>query len=146
MSLKNITNNATIKIIPAIKTPSRYENNKIKSNNSVFNLNPEYLIQNEINPSPTLELQSTNNKNKNKNYEIYHVNNYESDIEENSSKNKYISHRTNKNDSTNKKYPSNYSYYESKYSKKNLNQENNKTNSDFTVNKHRHQYFFILQI
>ena len=80
MSLKNITNNATIKIIPAIKTPSRYENNKIKSNNSAFNLNPEYLIQNEKNPSPTLMLHSTNNKSNNINNEVYHVNNDESDI------------------------------------------------------------------
>ena len=110
MSLKNITNNATIKIIPSIKTPSRYENNKIKSNNSAFNLNPEYLIQNEKNPSPTLMLHSTNNKSNNINNEVYHVNNDESDIEENSSKNKYIIHRTNKTNSVKERYPSNYSY------------------------------------
>ena len=137
MSLKNITNNATIKIIPAIKTPSRYENNKIKSNNSAFNLNPEYLIQNEKNPSPTLMLHSTNNKSNNINNEVYHVNNDESDIEENSSKNKYIIHRTNKTNSVKERYPSNYSYYESKYSKKDLKQENFKTNSEFTVKTHR---------
>ena len=35
------------------------------------------------------------------------------------------------------RYPSNYSYYESKYSKKNLKQENLKTNSEFTVKTHR---------
>ena len=85
MSNKNKTNNTTIKLIPAIKTPSRHINNNIKANNSAFNLNPEYLEQNEKNPSPTLQLQSPNNNsnsNNKLNDEFFHINNNESDIHE----------------------------------------------------------------
>ena len=137
MSNKNKTNNTTIKLIPAIKTPSRHINNNIKANNSAFNLNPEYLEQNEKNPSPTLKLQSPNNNsnsNNKLNDEFFHINNNESDIHEDSSKNNYIIHRTNRTISTNETYPSNYSYYESKYSKKKLKQGNSNQNSNFTLN------------
>ena len=130
-------NNATIKIIPTIITPSRYKNNfNIKTNNSAFNLNPEYILRNEKSPSPTLMLQYANNNSNNMNYEYYQINNNESDIDDNGSKNLYLNKRTNRTISSNEGYPSNYSYYESKYSKKVLNPAQTQ-NKNFTINTHK---------
>ena len=112
-------------------TPLKYINNFSTINNSAINIDPENLNKKELNPSPTLKYNNDINQG---NYKIQTYQKKAKDSNINnvaSNTNKYLHQRKDATLNDNNKYPSNYSYYESKYSKNNSNQQ--KVNSD--VNK-----------
>ena len=118
--------NFITKIIQTPMTPPKYINNYSTKNDSAINIKPEYLNKKEIIPSP----KSKNNNNINQiNYKIqtYQKKVKDSGIYNNISiknENKYLNQRNQETLNENNRYPSNYSYYESKYTKKNNNNTN----------------------
>ena len=123
--------NYVMKIIKSHMTPLKYINNFSTINNSAINIDPENLNKKELNPSPTLKYNNDINQG---NYKIQTYQKKAKDSNINnvaSNTNKYLHQRKDATLNDNNKYPSNYSYYESKYSKNNSNQQ--KVNSD--VNK-----------
>ena len=115
-------NQPVIKRIPAINTPSKYITNYSQATNPTIELNPEYILQKEKNPSPTLKPQSANSNNINE--ELSPIQKESEIIDDSlkkinfSMKNIYLSNRNKKINNAKERYPSNYSYYESKYTKK----------------------------
>ena len=136
-------NQPVIKRIPAINTPSKYTTNYSKANNSAIELNPEYFLQKEKNPSPTLKPQSANSNNINEEYSPIQK---ESDINGDSLKNLnlsmkniYSSNRNQKANNVKERYPSNYSYYESKYTKKVSTPGTQRQNSNINFKQNTHK-------
>ena len=138
--------NHPIKVIQSPTTPVKYIQNYPKTNNSAIDLIPEYYDQKELEPSPSLNY----NKYINNNYykvQTYQKNSNESDDDSPNNINYFL----NKNNSgslrnkriitSNKNYPANYSYYESKYSKKTTNsQKYNFNNNTYSVVRNNNNY------
>jgi len=136
-------NQPVIKRIPTINTPSKYTSNYSRVNNSAIELNPEYFLQKEKNPSPTLKPQSSNSNNINEELSpILRESDINDDTLKNlnfSMKNIYLSNRNQKSNNVKERYPSNYSYYESKYTKKVSTPGNQRQNSNINLKQNTHK-------
>ena len=143
--------NTNIRIIQTPINPNKYINNYSKKNNSAFDLNPD-----NINPNESLFPKSHYNSNNIK-VDFYQIQTYQkkNNISEkhdddlnseifylHSNKNKNYSHRNKKKISENNIFPSNYSYYESKYSKKVSKPQNYEVNTTYHVHKNNQNLEF----
>jgi hypothetical protein len=149
----NNQNQRKMRVVESLKTPQRNKNNYQRETNSDLGLKLINFRQKETNSSPIINYQLKNNNINNENSKMQkyiYQNNFQefynySLKSKNSDTNEIYFVENNKNTiPINIRYPTNYSFYESKYTTKITKPQNSEQFSNYNINSNTHNVKYYM--